>query len=246
MPELFSTPYFKDSTLKGYWRLNGSSVDETGNGNSGTDTAVTYNDANGMFFRGAGFNGTTSKIVLPSNASLKPTTNFTIMTWFKTSTAATQMCQFGSFSQNTFISGISFDMPAGGNVLRLLSGKNTGTTIGTDAQVVTGATTVTDGLWHFGVGVWDGSNLKVYLDGNLDGSTVWANAPAYAATTYQRIGDRGVNGTDFSFWNGAIDEVALFNGKAFTIEEINLIYRSSPIVKYNRLRPALFKPGNAR
>ena len=49
--------------------LNGNSTDYSGNNNHGTDTAITYSTANGKFGQGAGFNGSSSKIVVP-NASI--------------------------------------------------------------------------------------------------------------------------------------------------------------------------------
>lgn len=52
--------------IKGYWRLNGNSNDASGNGNNGTNTNVTFSQGNGRLNQGAGFNGTSSKIITPS------------------------------------------------------------------------------------------------------------------------------------------------------------------------------------
>jgi len=53
--------------IKGYWRLNGNSNDASGNGNNGTDTNITYSQANGVLNGGAGFaSDFNSRISFPS------------------------------------------------------------------------------------------------------------------------------------------------------------------------------------
>ena len=58
------------ATTIGLWHLNGSSADNSGNGNNGTDTAITYGAAYGKFGQGARFNGSSSKISVPQAISL--------------------------------------------------------------------------------------------------------------------------------------------------------------------------------
>ena len=69
------------TSLISYWKLDGDSTDATGNGNTGSDTAITYNAGNGKIVQGAGFNGTTSKIVLSTNIVMP--TNLTFSSWLK-------------------------------------------------------------------------------------------------------------------------------------------------------------------
>ena len=60
--------------------------------------AITYSQANGRFGMGAGFNGSSSKIVLGTNvASLKITNPFTIIGWFKTTGSTGDAMIFSSF-----------------------------------------------------------------------------------------------------------------------------------------------------
>lgn len=56
--------------IKGYWKLNGNSNDYSGNGYNGTDTAITYSQANGRLGQGAGFNGSSSKITTTYSSSI--------------------------------------------------------------------------------------------------------------------------------------------------------------------------------
>ncbi len=78
-----------DTSLVGYWQLQGNSWDNSGNGYNGTDTAVTYNQPG--FRDGVGsayFNGTTSKIITssPSQADASP---YTLMGWINITPGAT-------------------------------------------------------------------------------------------------------------------------------------------------------------
>ena len=71
--------------------------------------------------------------------------------------------------------------------------------------MVQGGTSIQPG-WHHVAGVYDGSQLRVYLDGRLDGTATSALAPA-AGTASLKIGARGDDGS-FT-WDGFIDEVRL-------------------------------------
>lgn len=74
---------------------------------------------------------------------------------------------------------------------------------------------IQDNKWHFLVGTWDGSTIKLYIDGNLDrempcaGTLLTNNEPLF-------IGARG--GTQ-RFIIGALDEIKIYN-YALSREEI--------------------------
>lgn len=207
-------------SCQGLWHLNGNSTDSSGNGNNGTDTAVTYSLANGKFSQGAGFNGSSSKIVITDAASLKPTGNFTINGWIKTSTAIGSL--FCSISANTAIAGFYTRIENSGK-LDIVIGKNTGTTANVDYKELIGNKSLTDGIWHNFQFVYNGSNIYIYVDGNLDNSVANTINPAYAATNYPRIGCQNNTGTDTVFLTGNLDELALYS-RAWTAAEIRKYY----------------------
>jgi hypothetical protein len=68
------------STTKLLLHLNGNSTDSSGNSNSGTDTAITYSQANGKFGQGAGFTKD-SRINIPTQTYFNLQSPFTISTW---------------------------------------------------------------------------------------------------------------------------------------------------------------------
>lgn len=223
MAELFGTGLFNDANLIDYYRLEGNSNDAKGSQN-GTDTAITYNTSNGKFGQGGGFNGTTSKILLPNSANFKQTGSFTVGGWFKTSTTAVDQMIFTNFSSASSIYAGWYLEVSPLNKVLFASCKNTGSTTGTDFQQITGGTTVTNGVYHLGVGVWDGSNLRLYVDGVSDATAVsWANAAAYKATMFPTIG--AYDGTAALFFNGALDDAFIFS-RVLTPAEISSLFAS--------------------
>ena len=76
---------------------------------------------------------------------------------------------------------------------------------------VIGSTTITTGVWHHVAGVFDGSQMRVYLDGVLDGSVSTTNAPA-SGTSSLKIG-RTSGG---SYFGGLIDEARVSNSAVYT------------------------------
>ena len=210
------------TNLVALWPLNGDSNDFSGNNYHGIDTAMSYVSNFAKFGLGGSFNGSSSKIVISDTAALKPTTAFSILGWIKTGYFAATQTIFQSYSQNSNVAGISITLPTS-RVLRFLSGDNTGTTENTDWDDVYSTTIISDAAKHCFVAVWSGTQLLMYIDGALEGTTNWANAPGYAATNYVRIGCGNATGGDNTFANGYLDEMALFS-RALTAGEIRRYY----------------------
>lgn len=213
--------YDQVQALTGYWDFNTNSAAQVGSFTP-TDTAMTYTA--GKFGNAATFNGTTSKIVLTDTALLKPTGEFTLGLWFKTSSAGAYKFLFQSQSHNTLWSGLYLALNTA-NVLELAIGNNTLSTAA-GLTVIAGTTTVTDGNWHQVVVSYKNNYVQIYLDGSLEvaGYTL---APAYAATNYVRIGCQNATGTDSNFMNGQIDDLYLINGYALDGEYIKSKYRAA-------------------
>lgn len=159
------------------------------------------------------------KITITDTSNLKPTGNFTAELWIKTK-GTSDMGLFQSYNNVSSIAGFRIAILASTGKIRFASGKNTGTSQGTDFQQVDGNIAVNDNYWHHVACVYDGSNLYIYIDGKLDNSISWTQNPAYNATNYVRIGVRTQNATDDLFFDGYINDVRLFNGTAKTQDQI--------------------------
>ena len=77
---------------------------------------------------------------------------------------------------------------------------------------VVGVTTITTGAWHHAAGVFDGSELRVYLDGFENGSVATSSAPG-SGTADLKIGRR--NSSVMYYLSGLIDEVRVSSGALY-------------------------------
>ena len=100
--------YIPNTNTLGLWHLNGNSADSTANGHNGTDTNVTYSQANGVFGQGAWFSGST-KIVTANNIGLVGNAVFTISFWAQSKTAFTNYQTVFSWGVNS-VAGSAFSL----------------------------------------------------------------------------------------------------------------------------------------
>lgn len=204
-----------DTNTKGLWHFKETSgttvADTSGNAHDITLTGGTW--ATGKFAKGVTFNGSSDLGTITDHADLKPTGSFTVEAWIKTSVSGGTI--FQSFSQNLAYAGIYMAV-SGGGMLYGLSGSNVVGATGVTQQDISGVTSIVNNVLHHVAFTWDGSNLKLYVDGVLDATTAWTPAPAYATTNYIRVGCGNGSGSNTSFFNGTIDGLRVINGTAIT------------------------------
>jgi hypothetical protein len=160
----------------------------------------------------ASLNGSTAYVSVPNSTSLDITGSITVEAWIKTPTP--------SAAQQGIIE--RFAASNGGYALRLAAGKLQFFTLqnATTFDYVEGGSVITTG-WHHVAGVWDGTQLRLYLDGVLTGLKNSSFAPG-TGTNSLKIGGRG---DDASFkFNGLIDEArvtaaAVYTGMSFTVQQ---------------------------
>jgi large repetitive protein len=224
--EINSTSWLADANLKAYYRFESGALttDTSGEGHTLTAISDPAEDASGKFGGAVALDGNDAYSAT-DHADFKPTGNFTVGAWVKMTGQSIAQFLFQSFSINTNRAGWRLYVAATTGYAAFDSAKNTGTTLNTDYKNVIGSTDITDGNWHFLVGTWDGSYLRLFVDGVQEGGDVsWANAPAYAATNYIRVGCF-VNATNnANYLTGSLDDVFLINGTALSAEEIRGIY----------------------
>ena len=210
-----------------YWKLDGNSTDSHGS-NNGTDTSITYSAGNGKIVQGGGFNGTTS-LIYSQSASFDffGTANLTQSFWIKVSSLGIA----GNFY------GISM-IQEGTNVtiydkgIQLL---NNGSILfyGYDGAVkkATSATgVIVVGTWYHITGTYDGTNLKIYVDGDLKATT--ACSSTYNFTNPRLVFSHVTTvGGNNKFFNGAIDEVGLWS-RALSAAEVTSLYNAGVGLAY--------------
>lgn len=200
--------------LISYWKLDGNSTDELAVGN-GTDTAITYSAGNAKLGQGAGFNGSTSKVVLPNIAAYKPT-NFTIAAWIRTTGSGYQEI-FESYNQAGSPAGFEYRL-TGGNI-ELVVGNGGSYTI-----LTTSSLNLNNGVWNHVLCTYDGATVRHYVNGVASTSGTHAAGVAYAVDNRVRIGVNNYSGGTEVYWfNGAIDEVGFWN-RALSAADVAELY----------------------
>jgi len=210
--------FIPSSNTKLLLHLNGSSVDSSGLGNSGTDTAITYSQANGKFGQGAGFNGSSSKIIVGTGLNTALISNaWTISLWLK----PTAVNIFDIFMANDHNSGarqfaLSYGEDSGGG--EITTGKLSFERAGIPILYDSGVALTTN--WNHTVLTYNGTNLISYINGNFNTTTAMSALPTSANSVY--LGQRQYP-TAERFYTGNMDEVIIEN-VAWSAEKVKKYY----------------------
>lgn len=180
--------------------LEGQSLDSTSTGTNGTDTDVTYSTGNGKLGVGAGFNGSTSKVLLGD--ILDPTTNnYTIEAWVNFTSIGT--------GEPVVISKNSYD--AAGVYFSGQSGTAKFST-GYQATNAVSTTSLSNGTWYHVVSTrfnnGGGEQVKVYINGVNETTQNNAGYTNLNIAQNLMIGARQITaGTYRDYFTGKVDEV---------------------------------------
>jgi hypothetical protein len=209
---------YPQSGLVGGWHLNGGSTDFSGNNNHGTDTAITYSQANGKFGQGGGFNGSSSSIAVAYSATTAMTASYTASLWFNATalpSAGNSANLIGNYTGAT-TKGYELrfnEFTAGVGSIRSLHG---------DASTfpqVSANCTITTGVWYHLASTFNGSVMKVYLNGNEIGT----NNTSTAVPTHSNILRIGSLEGSSRYFSGKLDEVVIYS-VAKSAQEIRRMY----------------------
>jgi hypothetical protein len=91
---------------------------------------------------------------------------------------------------------------------------------------------VLDGQWHHLAGLYDGSTVRLYVDGQLDVSV--SAGPVRTTSDPVYIGSR-VNNTANRNWIGHIDEVRIYD---VPLSKANILYLAETELQIDNPRPA--------
>ncbi len=89
-------------------------------------------------------------------------------------------------------------------------------------QTLQGSAVIDDGAWHHVVGIYDGNQLQLFVDGVLDGSK---SASGLSINTWRglRLGENWEQGN--SYFAGAMDDVRIY-GRALSSADVTALYQS--------------------
>lgn len=207
--------------LIGQWKLNGDANDSSGNSYNGTVTNVTAtvgqnNQSNSAY----SFNGSSSEI---DTNHIFDIDTFTFTIWVYPTISggyraplseARDCCGTG---YHGFDFRTSYSSNNAGIQLWNAAGFSTGGVIGANTDL---------NSWNFFSGSFDGSNLRLYKNGQLINTSTAYTGLLGIPTTTLKIGRTGV--ITAGRFGGAIDEVRMYN-RALSLNEIEAIYSAGAL-----------------
>jgi len=208
------------ASMISYWKLDetsGSTFDDYYNGNDAScSTGYCPDFDTGRVSGALDFNGTSDYLTVEDDDSLDwaSDASFTIELWAKFSNVS---------SKNKVMIGRD---QIGGAHWWLGAKKDSGTAVfqlkATDGSggSITGYTPINDDQWHHIVAVKDGSTNqnRLYVDGIEESSKTYTYTAGFDATTTLGIGYMAYDGVPDYYYDGLLDELALYSGALSEVE----------------------------
>ena len=188
------------SSFNGVWHLNqdlGFAMDSSPNNLTATPTAIT-NATSAIIPGAAAFNGTSSTTAIDNAPALNPNT-ISVEAWIRTT--ATGTVAIFNKDQTTLATNRvwQFRLNAGKPEFIVFNATTNATAASADS--------INDNNFHHVCGTWDGSQIRMYVNGILKGSTPLSGTLRGGQSNKAFIG-RGENAAP-AFFPGSIDEVRL-------------------------------------
>ena len=174
-----------------------TTADSSGNANTGTLSAATWTSA-GKYGPALAFNGTSSKVVVADAASLDLRTALTLEAWVR----PTALTAWRTIALKERSGGIVYSLYANEPGNRPVGQVDSG-----GEQNAYGSGSLPLDTWSHIAVTWDGTVLRLYVNGSQAGSTT-VGGTLVDSTGPLDIGGNGVWGEYFS---GLIDEVRVYN-----------------------------------
>jgi hypothetical protein len=238
-PKLYQSA-IRLAPLGTYWRLHGggtSQSDSSGNGRKGTVVGGVLRSQPGAITGNNAIVTDGSSGFVRSTAPFTPSVQFSQSVWFKTTTQ-TGGAIMGFSNQPTGPGTLDNRAMWMDNDGKVGFGVRRGNASNPSRAFVRSTHTYNDGKWHQAVGTYDGSRIRLFVDGfevaSLGVTSVVATGPGYLRAGYLDLSRfYAVFGSNFDgvhvplsyFFAGSIDEVALHN-RALNNLEVAAIWQA--------------------
>jgi hypothetical protein len=215
----------------GSWNFNEGSGTVAHDSSFSRDNGALQGNASwtqGRFWDGLSFGGGSDAVDVQNGSQLQPA-NLTVSAWVKASASpgkyryivakGSNVCSAGSYGLYTSTSG----------GLQFYVSSNDGLTYAASPDA---GTAIWDGKWHNVIGTFDGSTVRLYVDGREVGSGTPDTSPiSYGLPTSNdlMVGNyTGCSSYPLGF-NGSIDQVRIFD-RALGAQEIRLTVGTSQLL----------------
>jgi|ERR1035437_2435557 hypothetical protein len=206
------------TNLVAYYSLQGNSNDATGNGHTGSDTAISYSTSYGKISQGALLNGSSSVITIADNAALQfGTGDFTISMWVDFSSLPGAAGAFIFFSK--------------ASPLEIYAYNNGTNTIWSGGLPGDSTTAISATTWYFVTLTRISSAVVLYVNANSI-KTATSSVSVSNSGTAISLGTR----PSIDFFPGYIDEVGIWS-RGLSSTEVTQLYNSGTGLAYSAFAP---------
>lgn len=214
----------------GYWLMDDTSgdfIDSSGNAHdaavSGTPVYSVVGHANASI----GFDGSTDYGTITSSTDLSAT-EITVSAWIITDSATNQMILQNYNYDNTYQGGFLFRVNSDGTLFMYLANM-TGKVADVNNKSANSTSSVATGTMQHVCGTYDGSNIKLYVNGVLETTVAWAGGIAYDTPTYVRVSQYKTDFNTGAYFHGLLDDIKFF-GRALNGDEVSALYAAEPAI----------------
>jgi hypothetical protein len=205
------------NNLFSFWdgSYSGSTAYDAHDDNEGTASNTRVFGTDGVLSKGFDFSKGDDRI---NFNSVEPSGSFSISGWFKTSATTNFMGVVDKITMNTDPKGYLIHVnPTSSNnpklQFRTAWGGNTNNFLD-----VTSTSNVNTGSWVHFVATYDGSTMRLYVNGVLESSGSQSNGVSHSTQDFFLGGDGGST----NYFNGLIDEVGVWD-RALNIDEVRAL-----------------------
>jgi hypothetical protein len=212
--------YVPTNGLVGWWPFNGNANDESGNGNNGGSIGAALTaDRFGTASSAYSFDGLGNFIFVNNSAGINPLTAVSVTAWINANSWG------ASVYDNTIVGNDNWQSGPSGYVLRCGNNGqlsfNIAKSFGNWEEAVSTSNTMIENTWYFVVGTYDGTQIKLYINGSLEDTLASMGPlfPSFSSLLFGQCPDPTAN----RFFNGKIDDIGIWN-RALTQQEISNLY----------------------
>lgn len=209
--------------LISYWKLddtNDTDAVDAHSTNDGVQEGGITDGAAGIIGTSFSFDGVDGLAEIPDDASLEGMGALSISGWMKHE-IATEVILGKAYSSNSWAL-----MTDGANHASFRTWA--------DSSDVTSLSTtgVSNGEWHHVVGVYDGSNQWVHVDGGNAEDVESQTGNIANSTSPACIGALNSGSSEIFFWTGSLDEIGIW-GKALDQDDVDALYAAGSGLSYD-------------
>jgi len=185
-------------------------IDTSGNGNTGEIVAGAGLTA-GKFGQGLSVDGVTQFVLTPHSASMDATAGVTMACWIMPDTPAVSCWLYYMISKWNYHAGDGrcyfIGLLDGAGITFFLSADGTDAVM---ARIDGGTLEYGVDKWQHIAGTYDGSNLRIYIDGEEVGILEWSEQ-LFVNEEGMSIGAGSLGKETAAMFTGIVDEVAVYN-----------------------------------